>query len=271
MALPEYERSVFANSPLRLVVGQVRFPILLRFGDGTFIAPFHEAIRSEYPQVVRETQVSLTLSAKGLQSGPPENVLRFRSRDSTLSVIVSETAITLEALRGSDEQRFGYVTVDAFLARFGRILTAAQDTLGVTERGRLGLRYVNELRYPDANTLEDWGHLLNPDFLGFPATALLGGRVEHAFQEAQVQRTDGTFAIRHGLFTGNVVDSAPSEASASGRFYLIDLDYFDPTECALDVPATLNQMRGFNDTIYRFFRWTLGPILYHHLEVSGDA
>src|SRR5258708_913017 len=181
MALPEYERVVFANSPLRLVIAQIRFPILLRFGDSTFLAPFHEAIRSDYPHVLRENQVSVALSPRGLQAGPGENMVRFRSRDASLSVIVSETAITLEAGRGSDERSFGYVTAELFLDRFDRIMEAARETFGITDRDRLGLRYVNELRYPEAETAADWGNLLNPDFVGFPATNLLEGKVEHAF------------------------------------------------------------------------------------------
>jgi hypothetical protein len=38
------------------------------------------------------------------------------------------------------------------------------------------------------------------------------------------------------------------------------------TECELDIQATLDQMQEYNNTMYDFFRWTLGEKLYHHLE-----
>src|SRR3954447_2217123 len=56
--LPEVDRVLFKNAPLRLVIGQVRFPLLLRFNEGPFIAPFQDALASEYPVVSREQQVS---------------------------------------------------------------------------------------------------------------------------------------------------------------------------------------------------------------------
>ncbi|HEX5415900.1 MAG TPA: TIGR04255 family protein [Chloroflexota bacterium] len=268
MALPEYGRVVFAKSPLRLVVGQVRFPIMLRFGESGFLAPFHQALRSEYPHIARENQVTLALSPKGLQQGIGAELMRFSTRDGRLSVVVGETAITLEAQRRSPEEPFGYLTADDFLGRFEHVLSVAQETLGITERARVGLRYVNEVRHPEAASLEEWGRLLNPSFVGFAATDLLEGEVSHVLQEVQIQRSDGILAIRHGLLTGAVVDASAAETRAAGPFYLIDMDYFDPSERPLEVQSTVSQMRAFNDTMYRFFRWTLGDALYNHLEPS---
>lgn len=267
-ALPEYRRVVFAKSPLRLVVGQVRFPIMLRFGDSAFLASFQEALHSEYPHVARENQVALALSPKGIQQEIGGTLVRFSARDGGLSVVVGESAITLEARRRKPAEQSGYLTADDFLRRFERVLSVAQETLGITERARVGLRYVNEIRHPEGLSLADWGRLLNPEFVGFAATDLLGGEVSQMLQEVQVQRSDGILAIRHGLLTGAVVDPSSAEARIAGPFYLIDMDYFDPTECPLDALSTVSQMKAFNDTMYRFFRWTLGDTLYGHLEPS---
>ena len=155
-----------------------------------------------------------------------------------------------------------------FLDRFRHLLETAQEQLEVTDRLRLGLRYINEVRYPGAENLAEWRTLLNPEFVGFDAANLLDGRINHVMQETQVQRSDGVLAVRHGLLNGTIVPPLPQEQPADGRFYLIDLDYYDTTEYDLDIPATIKQMQDYNDVIYRFFRWTLSKKLYDYLEAT---
>jgi hypothetical protein len=79
---------------------------------------------------------------------------------------------------------------------------------------------------------------------------------------------DGTLVIRHGLLTGTTIEPRPGQAAADlGRFYLIDLDYFDDTERALDLKATTEQLKAYNETLYRFVRWTIDKgKIYPQLE-----
>jgi uncharacterized protein (TIGR04255 family) len=258
MKLPEYEWVQFGKAPLRLVIGQVRFTIIPRFGQDAFIAGFQEAIRSEYPKVAREASVTYQLSSEGIHPNTGEKLWRFSSRDQHWSVVVSESAITLESR--------GYTSMKDFLARFQVLLEMAKEQLEVTDRLRLGLRYINEVRYPGADNLADWRKLLRSDFVSFDASGLLEGQVDHTIHEIQINRSDGVLAVRHGLLNGIAVPPLPSEQPATGRFYLIDLDYFNVTECELDTPATIQQMQEYNDVMYRFFRWTLSEKLYDYLE-----
>jgi uncharacterized protein (TIGR04255 family) len=258
MKLPEYGWVQFRKAPLRLVIGQLRFTIMPRFEQKAFIAGFQEAVRSEYPRVSRESTVTYQLSPTGINPSLGEIVWRFSSRDNRWAVVVGESAITLEAR--------GYSSMNNFLGRFSRILEAASETLEVRDRLRLGLRYINEIRHPNAESLADWRTLLNPEFVCFEASSLLDARIDHTFQEIQMQRPDGVLAIRHGLLNGTVVSPLPQEQPTLGQFYLIDLDYYDTTECDLDISATVKQMQDYNDIMYRFFRWTLSETLYNYLE-----
>jgi uncharacterized protein (TIGR04255 family) len=97
MKLPEYEWVQLAKTPLKLVVGQVRFTTLLRFEQNSFIAGFQEAIRGEYPKVARESTVTLQLSPAGVHQDGSEGLWRFSSRDNLWSVVLGETSLTLEA------------------------------------------------------------------------------------------------------------------------------------------------------------------------------
>ncbi len=256
--LPKVERVLFKNPPLRLVVGQVRFPLLLKFADGAFIAPFQEGLADEYPAVSREQQVSLQVSSKGLAAGPGDTLLRFASRNGHWAVVLGEGALTLEVR--------GYSSIEEFTSRFERVLKAAKEHLHVKERSRLGLRYINEFRHPSGESLADWAKLLNPDLIGFAGRDLLGGPVEHMVQEVQSRRADGTFAIRHGLLVGRVVEPLPPAPAPEGRFYLLDMDYFDARAEPLDVERTTRALRDYNDVEYRFFRWSLTDALFKYME-----
>jgi len=258
MKLRDYEWVQFRKAPLRLVIGQLRFTIMPGFGQDAFIAGFQEAIRSSYPKVARETAVTYQLSPTGIQPNTGEKLWRFSSRDLQWSVVVSESAITLESR--------DYDSMNDFLNRFNFLIEIAKKQLEVTDRLRLGLRYLNEVRYPGAHSLADWRELLNTEFVSFDAAELLDGQVDHTIQEIQVNRPDGVLAVRHGLLNGTIVAPLAQEQPATGPFYLIDLDYYDMTERELDIPATIQQMQEYNDVMYRFFRWTLSERLYNYLE-----
>ena len=262
MKLPQYEWVQFKKAPLRLVIGQLRFTIMPRFEQKAFIAGFQEAVRKQYPRVSREASITYQLSPTGISPSPGEILWRFSSRDNRWAVVVGESAITLESR--------AYSSMSDFLDRFSHILKVASETLEVTDRLRLGLRYINEIRHPHTENLVQWRALINPEFVGFEASSLLDGQIDHTLQEIQVNRPDGILAIRHGLLNGAVVVPLPQEQPIRGQFYLIDLDYYDMTECDLDIPATIKQMQDYNDVIYRFFRWTLSETLYNHLEPIHD-
>lgn len=258
--LPRYERVLFRHSPLRIVIGQVRFPVLFRFREKPFLAGFQEAIKAEYPRVAEENPVSLKLSASGVeQTG--DMLWRFSDRADDWSVVLGENALTLETR--------GFAHIDEFLERFERLVIAAREDLGVEERTRLGLRFVNEFRIEGANTLSAWGRLLNDRFVGYGGSDLLDGSAEVAFQDVRFKRDDGLFAVRHGLLAGTTVIVQPRAGDppqARAPFYIVDLDYFDEREGALDIGETIRQLREYNDIMYRFFRWTLdGGTLYDRL------
>ncbi len=123
MKLPEYEWVQFRKAPLRLVIGQVRFTIMPRFGQDTFIAEFQEAIRSAYPKVAREAAVTYQLSPAGIQPNTGEKLWRFSSRDLLWSVVIGESAITLESR--------GYDSMKDFLDRFRFLLQEGKEQLGI--------------------------------------------------------------------------------------------------------------------------------------------
>ena len=89
-------------------------------------------------------------------------------------------------------------------------------------------------------------------------------------QEIQTRRSDGTLAIRHGLLPGVVVEPLQGRQDVSGRFYLLDMDYYDVRSEALDMERTTKQLRDYNDVLYDFFRWSLSETLYTYLKPEAE-
>jgi uncharacterized protein (TIGR04255 family) len=258
MKLPQYEWVHFKKSPLKLVIAQIRFTIMPRFEQQGFIADFHEAIRADYPKAMREPVLTYQLSPTGINSHTNNMAWRFSSKDRQWAVIVSEGALTLETR--------SYRSMRDFAERFQHLLEAAQETLEIADRLRLGLRYINEIRYPGAETLAAWQALLHPQFVGFDIASLLEGQTDHTLQDIQVNRPDGIFTIRHGLLSESIVPPLSKEEARDGRFYLLDLDYYDTGDYDLNIAETVQQMQRYNEVMSRFFRWTLSEKLYTYLE-----
>jgi uncharacterized protein (TIGR04255 family) len=227
----------------------VRFPLLFRFNERAFLASFQEAIQAEYPRVGQEQQVAFKVTGKGVEPSG-EALWRFSDRDGSWSAVLGEGGLTLESRR--------YTSIDDFESRFEKLLAAAAEHLGVEERMRLGVRFINEMRFPGAAKLSDWAELLNPKFIGFGGgVEFLDGVVDRSFSEIQSVRGDGTLVIRHGLLNGSTQEVRAEHAGEQGPFYLLDLDYFDGREQTLDLSKTITQLRAYNEAIYQFFRWAL--------------
>lgn len=256
-----YSRVIFAKPPLKLVIGQIRFSILMRFSDQAFLDAFRKALEADYPRVKREEQQAIKFSTRDVET-KGETLWRFTDRDESWSVVLGEVALTLECYK--------YHTAREFLSRFQKVLEAGKEYLEITDRTRLGFRYVNEFRGKDLNKLKEWQKQLNPEFIGFAGSSeLIMGDVEHSFQEIHAKRSDGTLVIRHGLLSGTTLTKkikSPSNGEADA-FYLLDLDYFDTSECPLDINSTVDQMKTYNECMYQFFRWVIdGGHIYKHLE-----
>src|SRR5690349_17779920 len=115
MNLPRYEWVQFKRSPLRLVIGQIRFTITSRFEQKGFIADFQEAIRTDYPEASRETVVTYQLSPAGVHSEASSTpAWRFSSKDLLWAVVINEAALTLETR--------SYRSMQDFIDRFQHLL-----------------------------------------------------------------------------------------------------------------------------------------------------
>ncbi len=252
--LPPVDRVLFDKAPLVLTLAQVRYPAVIRFGEQSRLAALQDDLAGDYPDARPEQQMSVTVNLSGVQQSQAGSTLwRFSSLDGTWSVVVGQDAVTIESR--------AYEQIDHFSERVRRVLDAVEKHLSPTHQRRLGLRYVNEFRHEDGETMATWRGLLNSELLGL--SGRLGESVDHSFHEIRASTEDGVLLIHHGLLRGSA--SGTPEVAASEPYYLLDLDYFDETPTAWNTEEVVLRICDWNEIMYRLFRWSMTPSLFEHL------
>jgi uncharacterized protein (TIGR04255 family) len=254
LALPDQPRRFYRDNPLRLVVCQMRFPVMHGFDEPGSLARFQEVLRDRYP---RSAPAEQQLGGAGLATTPgsqPGRYWRFDGVEDGWSVAVARDFVSLETTR--------YTRFEEFRERFAQVLAAA-TALGVTIRDRLGLRYVDEITHPNADRPADWRGLINERLLGMVGGEELGDDVLQAIQEIRLRQPDGLLTIRHGYLG--------AEATTRGAFYLLDTDYFQQQSTPLAPEGVLAQLDVYHRTLHNIFETAITEPLRDHLGVVEQA
>jgi uncharacterized protein (TIGR04255 family) len=252
-------REPLPNHQLGLVVGQVRFPRLPRFAENGYTLPFEDVMRTNFPKASREPSVSLVVKDNEVTTETGEMLLRFTDLDNRYTVVLAPDFIALEC-------RF-YDSFEKFSTHFMIVVELAGEIFDIKHRLRLGLRYINEMRWSRARTYMDWQRFLNSDYMGWNPLEKLGGTILHTIAEFAAKREDGVFRLRRGFLSGSTIPQpGRSRHAEPNEFYLIDLDYSDDTPAALmdDLPDRLRRYHDFIEEI--FFQMTEHPELQAYLN-----
>lgn len=236
-----------ATPPLVRVIAQVRFPVIASVEKREFIAPFQEAIRSDYPVLRPEQSRSVVLGPDGVRDARATTAWRFHDVGSAIRVTLAPDFLALETGR--------YTSRDDFLARFRSVLRALEEHVDPKVIDRLGVRYIDRVI---GTNLADLPALVRPEVSGVLSTPL-AELVRHALSEHVFVLPEGAGLVtaRWGLVPGlSTVDPAALEPIEEPS-WLLDVDVFQGETRALDVDATVTQARSFAERIYSIFRWAV--------------
>lgn len=249
-----------ANNQLSLVVGQVRFPPIPRFSENGYTLPFEDAMREQFPKASREPQINVVITDNEVKTVHGAELLRFADLHDHYTVVLAADFIALECR--------SYDTFEEFNARFLLIVDLAGKYFEIKYRLRIGIRYINELRWEKATTYAKWQEFLNPDFMGWDAIAKLGGTMQQTIAEFATKRDDGgTFRLRRGFLTGTTIPPVKNfRLPIPPEFYLIDLDYSseDPLPLNQGLPELTKLYHDFIETV--FFEMTGNAELQQYLK-----
>jgi uncharacterized protein (TIGR04255 family) len=248
-----HERRKYSASQLMLVLCQVRFPVLHRFEDASFLAAVQDALRDRYPRARQEQQLAVVVGPGGPVQAPGATLWRYHDLDEAWSVVLQRDSAGLETTQ--------YDRFEPFLERLVELVDVLRDA-GIEVTERIGLRYINNLRHPKAKRPADWQPLLNEKLLGIVGgDQLEGAEIFQAIQEIRLTRTDGTFVLRHGYVGGEAAQNEP--------YYLVDLDYFDERAKILDRSEIEAQLQDYHEEISRVWEMSLEDPMRQELQDEG--
>lgn len=237
------------------MLGQVRFPPILRLDEREFVAPLQDALRQVYPEFAQEDQLGFLVGPQGPVQTPPSRHWRLGTTDGAWSVVISPEFITLEAAAP------GYTEYREFRERFAVVWEAAHRLLQPTRRVQQGLRYVNHIERDIPAT--GWREVINAELLGSFAIAVFGTELDQGICDVRVRRADGILAMKHGFLR-----AGPRQALG----YLLDFDYFSQTlSNDLSVEEVLRSFDAFHGVIYPLFRWCVTNEAIDTFRARGEA
>jgi len=258
LALPEPILDPLRNSPLRLVVCQVRFEEILSVTDARVGLNAYELVggrQGPYPIFEQfkgeQLDVRVTPGAPVVATQTPVAGWRMRSADQAWTIVLLPGSVALETT--------AYTTWDAdFGPRLDTVIDAAAGALKPALQLRLGLRYVDVVTRPGIEHPDQWRGWIADSLLGPILHPVLGAGVLTTQQQVDLGAGDG---IRCTLRHGSIVESP-----GGGLAYLLDWDVYDDAAREFDSAALKESVRRFNRLAVQLFQQAITPALFDELR-----
>ena len=222
------------------MLGQIRFPAVMRVSDTAFVAQLQDALRGDYPEFTREDEIGVALAPDGDFRTQATRRWRFSGRHGW-SVVVAPEFVTLQA------EAARYTDYFEFRDRFASVWEVTRDHIGVPYAVQQGLRYINHIERRLRPV--EWTRYINEELLGPIASQALGGAIDEAICDIRLKQREGVLALKHGI-----VRAGPARKWG----YLLDFDYFLQDRInEVDSASLLERFDSFHDVMYRLFRWSI--------------
>jgi len=262
MPVPQTERVLYGKNPLKEVICQLRFPVILRIGVED-PASFQEQIRESFPifsektllpppvnQQIPEQIIKLVGEFSGLRRG---REFKFKSEDGILETTLTREFLALTTTR--------YVRWEEFRSKLEIPLRALLEEYSPSFFSRIGLRYRN-LICPGELGLNSkpWSELLRKEIVGELASDLKDD-IEQVGHDMVIRLgKEGMARIQHGL---------QLESDTDKYGYVIDADYY--SEEKTETTNALQRLNSFNSFSGSFFRWCIDERLHNALGPTTVA
>ncbi len=259
MKLPDYERVIYQRTPLIEVVGQLRFPTILKINNQEPFE-FQERIRFDYP-IFQQSQ-SLNLPAEIAALAPqigsivPQQInYNFLSENSKWQLSLNRDNLTLATVE--------YNRYEEFKEKFINVVNIFEDVYAPSFYIRLGLRY-RDLILRSKLKVEDkdkaWSKLISPQIASELHSRELSSSIKTLVKNLEIEIEGGRVNFNHGL----VIAQDASAPNFQETGYLFDTDFFD--EGKINKEEIWNVFDKFNREGGKLFRWSITDELHAAME-----
>jgi uncharacterized protein (TIGR04255 family) len=150
----------YTNDPLRWVAADVRFPPVDQLAT-EIPGALRTRFKEQFPVLEPTTQLAISIGVAGQPGAAPQQVTlhRMLQRDRLMAITIGRDGMTLETTNYP-----GWPDFSKILSDLVDELASVACPDGVL---RIGLRYVDEVRLPEAPaTVRDWSHWIHPSLMG---------------------------------------------------------------------------------------------------------
>ncbi len=239
---------------LAQVLCQIRFSTILRIRKDDEIVDFQEALRDRYPRYSKQQGMQVLITPAGIQQQEtPDAQHRFDDTEGKFTVVLAPDFVALETTQ--------YTDIEDFATRIVELAQAVEDHFRPAEILRIGMRFINELRFKGAQPQDEMRAAINPTVLGAAGSDELLNVVASAQQVLDLSGDSSRILMRHGLNpSGTTVDPIGIRGPRpewQHPFYLLDLDAFAEQAAPYDVAGVDARVRDFNDDVRSLFAWAV--------------
>jgi uncharacterized protein (TIGR04255 family) len=258
--------ALYENAPLRYVVFVAELRSAAVLGEAAALDAIHEVLRGSLP--VREDS-----------SGPPmlQSAMagaRFVDGVQHRAVVVGPSMVTVDTT--------SYSTFGEFSDFLDVVLDAVADVAPGRACQRLGLRYIDEIRIPDAQpgNVEQWREWINNELI--PPVAFKATEDYRDISGVIDDKRSAGFGVRFTWHTGTghvVNPQGPllvPDASEPGPYFAIDTDSYWKFMPGADIltlgdSALKKHVHSLHDPVHEFFEMSLTDRLRNEILVPTKS
>lgn len=243
--LPEPSTEKLGSSPLTQVTFQLRHEHVTDVSQGRVGVAVHQRVASDAVLEEQSTQdLTFAPGPTGVQAITNQAVRgwRLRAKDDSWASLIMPDFFTVETTQ-YDEWAY-------FRDRVTSVANAVATEVRPTIEQRIGLRFINEIRHAEVQTIEDWRRFINPALLGLIADETLGGAIAAAQQLLQIDGGEGRVVVlRHA--------AVRSPERQPRWIYLLDCDCSIQRGQGFDVSSALDAAEGLHSLALQVFQYAI--------------
>lgn len=241
-AKKEENKLQYKNNFLSNVIIRIDFPKILELEGEKTPDEFQKKILKGYPNI--DTQVGESLMVKLNPESEHEvksekkSIWLFSNKDRTQKITLSSTFLALEYTK--------YESFTAFRTEFEKIFDLLKELYPIGIVNRLGLRYINEIKIQEGNSLDYKGYI-NKNLTGI-ITNLINTDTDKPLRLmhlVSVKGEDGVLNFQFGIFNPEYPNPI------ARKEFILDYDYYSETDIEIDSIKSLAVK--FNEFITQWF------------------
>jgi uncharacterized protein (TIGR04255 family) len=249
----DVDRSLLARSPITNAICQVRFDATPRAGGAQVIQALRERLGGEttYPELEQISEGAINIAVGAGAGRMPQPVSasgwRIAAADGSKAIALLPTSVAFESFTYEGWE-------ESFAPQLDDLLDAIASIVQPVFEQRLGLRYINQLTFPEVQSPGGWRGHVEDLFLGIGSDDELGPLSVYSRQQFVLEPEEGVrLTVNHGY--------APDDARDDALTYVLDLDVAREGMRPFDPRAIRTTADAFNTYALRVFQRATTPQL----------